>query len=345
MFRPQLILVAAEDAERAAELEATLNDTGATMLRLQANVREAIGAFPLTHMVKAIALGDDGANEQKVMLDALVAIDSDLDSMPFPARHLLHLEQYPLATLAGELQTTLLIGRDLASGDIMLRNPTQIISELRSIAGEHGIWHFRLIGPELTRDPGWTRTLLHHLSTARIGASWEARVAYDALTHDLLQAYKRAGCEGLVVEFDALDVLADRSMRDRLQQAVQRAHALGIKVRARIGLEMRYSSMPVLVDLSATFGLDEVRFCVEPAHAAPGPVADAQPALEAIAELARSHYRAGRGRQYFINRFGTHLGPILWRAGRIGLLGPSLQRYASGIDWPNNVAVESQRSR
>ena len=39
-----------------------------------------------------------GEDEQSVIFEALLALDDDLDSLPFPARHLLPLEQYPLFT-------------------------------------------------------------------------------------------------------------------------------------------------------------------------------------------------------------------------------------------------------
>ncbi|HMO55874.1 MAG TPA: hypothetical protein PKA05_00485 [Roseiflexaceae bacterium] len=342
LYKPQVILLAGTDARAAATIESELITCGATILHLQADVRASGTIVSLAHMVQVLARGADGVNEQKVMIEALVAIDESLDNLPFPARHLLPLEKYPLITLDRELQTPIVIGRFLPGGRSELRHPMQIVAELRSIASEHGIWHFQFIGPDLTLDPGWTRNLLHLLTTARTGAAWEAGVAYDALTYDLLQLYRQAGCEGVLVRFDALDVLADRDQRDRLQHAIQSAHAAGIKVRAQIGLETRYSSMPVLVDLSATFGLDDVQFAVE-SIAAPAATAGSQPEIESIAMLARQQYHTSRGRQYFVNRFGGYLGPILWRIGRTGMLGTTLRQIAAGGEWPDQITIEQQQ--
>jgi hypothetical protein len=46
--------------------------------------------------------------------------------------------------------------------------------------------------------------------------------------------------------------------------------------------------------------------------------------------MARSRYRSSRSRQFFIERFGPQIGPMLWRVGRSGLLGRTWWRYANG---------------
>jgi hypothetical protein len=138
----------------------------------------------------------------------------------------------------------------------------------------------------------------------------------------VLKTCKRAGCEGLTIEFDALAVIDTPEMRQHLTAMVREAHDLGVRVCGHVILEPRYSSIPTLVDVSATFGLDDVRFSVE-ADAAPP-----QLPLGQLLDLAQSHYRTLRRRQFFINRFGSYLGPMMWRVGQIGLLGPTWQRYA-----------------
>ena len=46
--------------------------------------------------------------------------------------------------------------------------------------------------------------------------------------------------------------------------------------------------------------------------------------------MVQSRYRTSRSRQFFIERFGPRMGPMLWRVGRAGLLGRTWQRYADG---------------
>jgi hypothetical protein len=89
--------------------------------------------------------------------------------------------------------------------------------------------------------------------------------------------------------------------------------------------------MPTLVDIAATFGLDDVRFSVRHADTQAHRRSDDM-GLDNVAEMVQSRYRSSRSRQFFIERFGPRMGPMLWRVGRAGLLGRTWQRYADGGD-------------
>jgi hypothetical protein len=327
-FRPHVIAIAA-DAHTSAEVRAALGECDAPLMTLGVALRTFV---PDQTAVQALWRMDEqpvAEDEQNVICNALLALDEDLDSLPFPARHLLPLEQYPLRTPTGELQTTLLAGQVDGESGALLRAPSQIVAEIRSIAREHGIRHVAFADPPLTHDVTWLSELLEQLAAADLGIGWEGHVRHERLTTDLLHAMRRAGCEILCFQFNAAEVLDTRDQRAVLSAIVEQAHELGIVVRARIELEPPYDAIPALVDLSATFGLDDVRFNVRQRATAPAP-ATGQPAIEQVAEMARSRYQSRRSRQHFIERFGPQLGPMLWRVGRAGLLGRTWQRYANG---------------
>jgi hypothetical protein len=328
-FRPHVVAIAAPDARATANVRAAMGGCDVPVL----NLGVALRAFaPDQTAVQALWRMDEqpvAEDEQNVICSALLALDEDLDSLPFPARHLLPLEQYPLRTPTGELQTTLLAGQSGGESGALLRGPSQIVAEIRSIAREHGIRHVAFLDPPLTHDMTWLHELLDCLLAADLGVGWEGRVRHERLSPELLRVFRRAGCEVLCFQFDAAEVLDTRDQRAALSAIVEQAHELGMLVRAQIELEPPYDAIPALVDLSATFGLDDVRFNVRRRTAAPAPAAD-HPALEQVAEMARSRYRSRRSRQFFIERFGPQLGPMLWRVGRAGLLGRTWQRYANG---------------
>src|SRR5262249_49721239 len=182
-------------------------------------------------------------DEQSVIFEALLALDDDLDSLPFPARHLLPLEQYPLFTPAGDLQTTILTGQQLGADSIIPRNPALIVAELRSVAREYGIRHMVFAGPLLTEDLDWFHDLLYHLATSDSGINWEGSVRYDCLTPDLLRMCRRAGCEILCFTFEAVEVLGSKNARTTLSSVVEQAHAMNIGVRAQIQLDPPYTAI------------------------------------------------------------------------------------------------------
>jgi hypothetical protein len=331
-FRPHITVVASTDSAMTATVEAALADTNAIVMPLGVDLRIAAPGEAVAQALWWIDQRPKGEDEQSVIFEALLALDDDLDSLPFPARHLLPLEQYPLFTPMGDLQTTILTGQQFGADSIIPRNPALIIAELRSVAREYGIRHFVFSGPPLSADLSWLHDMLYHLATSDLGIRWEGCLDYTEITPDLLRMCRRAGCEVLCFPLDAIEVVGSRAARARLSAAAEQAHRMDIAVRAQIELDPSYAAMPTLVDLAATFGLDDVRFSV------PKQIGERERAvgddlgLDNVAEMVQSRYRSSRSRQFFIERFGPRMGPVLWRVGRAGLLGRTWQRYADGSD-------------
>jgi hypothetical protein len=328
-FRPHIAVVAAADSAILAEVEQVLAGCNTIVMPLGVDLRVAPPGQAVAQALWWIDKQPRPEDEQSVIYGALLALDDDLDSLPFPARHLLALEQYPLFTPNGDLQTTILTGQQFGGDGIIPRNPALIAAELRSIAREYGIRHFVFAGPPLSADICWLRELLQHLVASDLGVNWEGSIAYESLNGELLRMLRRAGCEVLCFPLDGLEVLGSKRARTEFSAIVEQAHSLDIAVRAEIHLDPTYAAIPTLVDISATFGLDDVRFRV-PSPSAPALRKHDDLAIENVAEMVQSRYRSSRSRQFFVERFGPRMGPMLWRVGRAGLLGRTWQRYADG---------------
>lgn len=340
-FRPRVAVIAACDPESIAAVERALAGCNALIVPLGMNLRDATPGQAVAQALWHIDPPAQLEDERSVIFEALLNLDTDLDALPFPARHLLPLEQYPLFTPVGELQTTVLTGQQFDSESIIPRAPTLIVAELRSVAREYAIRHFVFAGPLLCADHAWLQDLLYHLATSDLGISWEGCLRYDSLNTELLRMFRRAGCEVLCFPLDAIEVLGSRAARAELMAIVDQAHDLGMAVRAQIQLDPSYAAMPALVDVAATFGLDDVRFNV-PAAAAPAQrAADEAIAIENVTEMVQSRYRSSLSRQFFIERFGPRMGPMLWRVGRSGLLGRAWQRYTHGAEDLNSQLARS----
>jgi hypothetical protein len=332
-FRPQLVVIAADAHAAPADTAQALAAIKARVMWLGTSLRVVSPGQAVAQALWHIDRRTNNRDEQSVIYDALLSLDDDLDSLPFPARHLLPIEQYSLVAANGDLQTTVLLAQQLTADTVILRQPALIAAELHSIAREHGIRHFLFPPPTITYDPAWLHDLLQYLASDDLTIYWEASVRYEALDTNLLQLMRRAGCERLTFEFDVEDVLLSRDKRATLMTLIRQTHELGIGVRAHIELDAPYNAVPALVDISATFGLDDVRFEIVRADQ-PGieRAIDGPMTLEEITEMARMRYRTSRSRQFFVDRFGPQLGPILWRVGRAGLLGRTWRRYAGGED-------------
>ncbi len=306
-FRPQVVVVSGESPELiTAAVEALHEDKHPRVLPVQMS-RSGLDA---NHVCAGVLQWLD---RQRVSHPApgAPADDAtfDIDQLPLPARHLLSLESYNLRAVGGELQTTLLIGaRAHGDGRIVLRAPTGIVAELRSVSQEFGMRHYLLPDIPVTGDRAWLVELLTRLCDANLGVSWEAIATPEELDEGLVAHMARAGCEGVRFQLDAARVFESAAARETLRRAVEQLRAQEIFIRATVKLVPPYESIPHLVDVAATFGLDDVRFDVAQTEAASVGADETQ-----LREMARQIYDQGRDRQRFISRFGPALGNLIWR--------------------------------
>ncbi|GAB4433772.1 MAG: hypothetical protein OHK0015_22890 [Chloroflexi bacterium OHK40] len=307
-FRPQVVVISGEVPEQiSAAVEALHDDEHSTVLPVQMS-RSGLDA---NHVCAGVLqwLERHVPSTPAPASSPAPSGPLDVDQLPLPARHLLSLERYGLRAVGGELQTTLLIGA-IESGDgrVALRSPTQLVAELRSVSHEFGLRHYLITDVPVTLDRAWLVELLTRLCDANLGVGWEATADPEILDGPLVAHMARAGCEAVRFQLDATRVFESTAARDQLRQAVDHLRRHGIFIRATVKLVPPYESIPYLVDVAATFGLDDVRFDVAKTEAASVGADESQ-----LREMARQIYDQGRDRQRFINRFGPALGNLIWK--------------------------------
>lgn len=314
-FCPQVVVVAGDQVSQLEEALEVLDQTSHVIpMRLKRDGLDAVlvCAEVLAWIDRHTVVVQSNVRGRDMFR---VQPDSTLDQLPFPARHLLPLESYGLRAVGGELQTTLLVGTPAHDDPcrIILRAPAQIVAELRSVSREYGLRHYLLIGAKLTSDLDWLHELLTRLYDANLGVGWEAGVDVETLNEGLVVQMARAGCETLNLNLNAARVFESTAARVHLKQVVNCTRQAGIHVHADVELEPPYEAIPHLVDVAATFGLDDVNFNVcavkEPDQVLARRTVD-DVRLEA---LARELYDVGRSRQLMIDRFGPAFGPLLWK--------------------------------
>lgn len=307
-FRPQVVVVSGETPELiTAAVEALHEDKHPRVLPVQMS-RSGLDA---NHVCAGVLQWLDRQRASHSAPGATPPADGtpiDLDQLPLPARHLLSLESYNLRAVGGELQTTLLIGTSQGDGRFALRSPTGIIAELRSVSQEFGMRHYLIPDIPITSDRAWLVELLTRLCDANLGIGWEAIAIPEELDEALVAHMARAGCEGVRFQLDATSVFESAAAREQLRKAVERLRRHEIFIRATVKLVPPYESIPHLVDVAASFGLDDVRFDVAQTEAASVGADESQ-----LREMARQIYDQGRDRQRFISRFGPALGNLIWR--------------------------------
>lgn len=301
-FRPHVIVVGGEDAELVAAVAEALRDGHSGTVLAVPMSRSGLDAPQVCGSVLRRIMAQTGEDAR---LDSVTT----LDQLPFPARHLLSLERYALRAVGGELQTTLQIGCACNdNGRIILRSPDQIVAEMRSVAQEFGFRHFLIADVPITGDREWLTHYLDCLDEARLGIYWEAPVQLGYLDAELITSMARTGCEALCFQIDAAHVFESAALREQVRREVACARQHGIFSRGEVTLAPPYESIPYLVDVAATFGLDDVRFEVAKIEAV-----DVGFDAEQLIDIARKMYDRTRDRQRFIERFGPALGNLIWQ--------------------------------
>ncbi len=313
-FRPHTIVVAGDRLDLLDEAICLLDDlkTSVVPIRIsRGEIEIGFGWVDVFDWIDARSRTPD----HRISLDKLPKARSkpggNIDRLPFPARHLLSIESYAQRAVGGELQTTLLAGfpDEQASDGFVPRSPAQIVAEMRSVSREYGVRHYLLPGMSLTRHRDWLNELLGLICEANLGIGWEGCVDIDVLDEALLAHFAQAGCETIRLDLTASRVFESHQTRSQIKRIVAIARRHDIYVRAHLELEPPYEAIPHLVDVAATFGLDDAIFSIRPkASQSPNDTDDSQ--WEAV---ARQLYYVGRKRQHIVDRFGPALGALIWK--------------------------------
>ena len=145
----------------------------------------------------------------------------DLDSIPFPARHLLNFEPYlaPPGMIRGyamERVTTIFTSRGcpypciycasriVQGKKVRRRSVANVIAEIRELVRDYGIHGFYICDDLVTGDRDWMMEFAHTLAReqaellrvrpAQPGLRWACQARVDRADAEMLTAMKQAGC-------------------------------------------------------------------------------------------------------------------------------------------------------
>ncbi|MBN1867351.1 radical SAM protein [Candidatus Sumerlaeota bacterium] len=147
----------------------------------------------------------------------------DLDSLPFPARHLANNSLY-FRPDTGALQTTVVTNRgcpydcifclsnQVAGRRNRVRSVGNILAEIEECVGRFGIRSFLFRSDLFTADRAWVLDLCREIRTRRLPIEWSCNSRVDSIDLPLLEEMKRAGC--WIVAFGIES--GDQAMLDRM---------------------------------------------------------------------------------------------------------------------------------
>ena len=173
----------------------------------------------------------------------------DLDSLPFPARHLLPFDSVfsPHALFYGAGPTATVItsrgcpyacsfcaSKKMWKRKVRFRSPSNVVAEIKHLVDDYGIKNFRFHDDTMTVKKEWLREVCDKIKP--LGIRWRAGTRVDRVERDVLQMMKDAGCDEIAygVESFSQEVLDKSNKKTRIPdiyRAVRIAKEVGMGVR------------------------------------------------------------------------------------------------------------------
>jgi len=175
-------------------------------------------------------------------------LGSDVDSIPYPARHLLPRESFVSDKLcrAGEAATTVVASRGCAfdcsfcssksmwGRHVRYRSVENVVAELRLLRDDYGIHQVRFHDDTLTLNRRWMLDFCEALKFE--GIHWRAATRVDRAERELLVAMRDAGCYELAFGVEdpdqrVLDLHNKGIKSESIYEALATAQEVGIETR------------------------------------------------------------------------------------------------------------------
>jgi magnesium-protoporphyrin IX monomethyl ester (oxidative) cyclase len=203
--------------------------------------------------VKGLGFLENG----KVVITASRPVIEDLDSMPFPARHLLPMKEFFEAArkipISGNLKKPSIrmlttrgcpYGCIFCSNHIVMgrkwraRSAENVVTEIEQIVKTYGVHQIDFLDDNLAFNRERLVKICNMLIEKKLHIEWctPNGVRADALDPELLALMRKAGCQKILIAPESGvqrivdDVIKKKQSLKRVEEAVSAAHKVGIKV-------------------------------------------------------------------------------------------------------------------
>jgi radical SAM superfamily enzyme YgiQ (UPF0313 family) len=204
---------------------------------------------------------------------------ANLDALPFPARHLLRLEDYPLRAPDGSLMATFITSRGcpydcsfcykgLFGRTYRQRSVANVIQEMKEVMQSYQIRNFYFIDDIFTLNQKWLNDFTQSIIREGLDIRWKCLARVDRVNPHVLRQMWQAGCREVHYGIESGDEGILRNISKSLslsqvREAVASTRQAGMLVKGyfMLGLpEDTEETIHKTVDLAGKLGLDEAMF-------------------------------------------------------------------------------------
>ena len=248
----------------------------------------------------------------------------DLDALPYPARHLFDLDQYPLYAPNGEPMLTVLSSRGcpyncsfcfkgIVGRTYRQRSPENIVAELQYIIENYGVRNFYFIDDLFTINVRRLDKILDYFIAQDMDIRWQCLARVDRVNPELLAKMHRAGCRQIHygIESGNEEVLKRTAKHIRLEQvndAVRWTEEAGIQSKGYFILGLpgdTEETMEETIEFAAGLELTDAMFSIAT------PMPGTQLWNELLLKRPGTAYNADFTKSYYYNSYTAEIAPFM----------------------------------
>lgn len=248
----------------------------------------------------------------------------DLDRVPFPARHLFELDQYPLFNPNGERMLTVLSSRGcpyacsfcfkgIVGRTYRQRTPQNIAAEVVEIIDKYTVYNIYFIDDLFTIDVRRLEQIMDYFIDHQLPVKWQCLARVDRVTEPLLHKMYRAGCREIHfgIESGNETILKETAKHINLSQvrdAVKWTEDAGIRAKGYFILGLpgdTEETMEETIEFAASLELSEAMFSIAT------PMPGTKLWDELVKKRPETEYSADWAKSYYYNSYMSSIAPFM----------------------------------
>jgi anaerobic magnesium-protoporphyrin IX monomethyl ester cyclase len=218
------------------------------------------GEFEMTAKELALTLAEGHGLDQvaglsyregtEVRINEPRPLIQDLDSLPFPARHIVRQEGYRAAIYSGDRPTAMVSSRGcphhciyclwpetLYGHKFRARSAANVVDEMEHVVRDYGVDEVYFDDDCLTVDKRRVKEMCRLLLERGVDVKWIVQSRVDTVDRETLAAMKEAGCHYILFGVESgspkmLEIMKKRISLDRVREAFKDCREVGIKTQA-----------------------------------------------------------------------------------------------------------------
>lgn len=224
---------------------------------------------------------------EEVRVNPVRPLIQDLDSLPFPARHIVRHDGYRAAIYSGDCPTAMVSSRGcphhciyclwpetLYGHKFRARSAANVVDEMEHVVRDYGVDEIYFDDDCLTLSKKRVLEMCRLLLKRDVGVKWIVQSRVDTVDREVLTAMKEAGCHYILFGVESgsprmLEIMKKRISLERVRQAFKDCRELGIRTQAFFLFGVPGETQETVeetIEFAKEIGADSTQFAIVVPH-------------------------------------------------------------------------------